>query len=78
MPISFCDKVPMLKYKTKCDGSSTFCEGLKHLLECYTITCIYQSMCVFIEKMVNLNKSKKGWIKFATISGWNEKLLKNQ
>ena len=35
-------------------------------------------MCALIEKMINLNKNKKGWKKFATKSSWNEKMLKNQ
>ena len=28
MPTSFCDKVPVLKDKTECEGPSTFPEGL--------------------------------------------------
>ena len=36
-------------------------------------------MCALIEKMVvNLDKNKKGWTKFATKPSWNEKMLKNQ
>ena len=35
MPTSFCDKVPALKYKTECEGSSTFGEVFKHLTECH-------------------------------------------
>ena len=58
---SFCDEVPVLKYKIEWEGSSIFGEGLQYLTECHTNkTCSYQSMCALIEKMVNLNKSKKG------------------
>ena len=39
---------------------------------------IYQSMCAFTGKMINLNKPKKGWTKFAKKSSWNKKMLKNQ
>ena len=35
-------------------------------------------MCVLIEEMVNLNKNKKSWTKFAKKASWNEKMLKNQ
>ena len=60
MTTSFRVKVPVLKYKTKCEGSSTFGEGLQHLPECHNNeSCIYQSMCAFIEQMVNLSQSKK-------------------
>ena len=34
-------------------------------------------MCALIEKMVNLNRSKKGWTKSATNSSSNEKILKS-
>ena len=61
MSSSFCDKVLVLKYKIECERSSIFGESLKNPTECHTEeTCIYQSMCALIEKMVNLNKSKKG------------------
>ena len=39
-------------------------------------TRIYQTMCALLEKMVNLNKSKKSWTKFATKSSWNKKNVK--
>ena len=45
----FCDKVPVLKYKTECEALSTFGEGLN----------LYSSSI-----NVNISKSKKGRAKF--------------
>ena len=54
-------KVPVLKYKTVW--------RFMHQNVMNNKTCIH-------EKMVNLNKFKKAWTKFATKSSWNEKNAK--
>ena len=79
MPTSFQVKVLVFKYKIECEGSSTFGEELWYLPECHNNKiCIYQSICTFIEQIIDLSKTKKGWTKFAIKPIWNEKKKKRK